>query len=214
MPRAEDTDGQVRSAHQRALVPGEVVFDEGEPGDELFVVQSGEIELTRRGFGGPRRIARFRAGDFFGEISALEGTRRSARAVAVGPACVLRLDRATLEAMCVSEPEIALRLIRGLAQRLLDAEHRLAQVDADEVLRPLVRALLGAAQPDARHGSRIPLTLREIAQAAGLTLLEAHRALQQLFEQGVLQLLDDCLVAADLGRLFQPAEAGSAATTP
>ncbi|TFG94014.1 MAG: cyclic nucleotide-binding domain-containing protein, partial [Myxococcales bacterium] len=150
MPRAEDTDGQVRSAHQRALAPGEVVFDEGEPGDELFVVQSGEIELTRRGLGGPRRIASFRAGDFFGEISALEGTRRSARAVAVGPACVLRLDRGTLEAMCVSEPEIALRLIRGLAQRLLDAEQRLARVDADEVLRPLVRALLGAAQPDAR----------------------------------------------------------------
>jgi CRP-like cAMP-binding protein len=204
LPRAEDTDGLVRSAHQRLLAPGELVFDEGEPGDELFVVQSGEIELTRRGLGGPRRVARFRAGDFFGEISALEGTRRSARAVAVGPACVLRLDRATLEAMCVSEPEIALRLIRGLAQRLLDAEHRLAQVDADELLRPLVRAILEAAQPDPRYGSRVPLTLREIAQASGLTLMEAHQALQLLFERGVLQLLDDCLLVPDLGRLSRP----------
>jgi CRP-like cAMP-binding protein len=151
-------------------------------------------------------VARFRAGDFFGEISALEGTRRSARAVAIGPACVLRLDRATLEAMCVSEPEIALRLMRGLARRLLDAEHRLARVDADELLRPLVRAMLGAAQPDPRHGSRIPLTLREIAEASGLTLLEAHLALQLLFEQGVLQLLDDCLVAPDLARLSPRSE--------
>lgn len=213
MPRAEDTDGQVRSAHQRVLAPGEVVFDEGEPGDELFVVQSGEIELTRRGLGGPRRVARFTAGDFFGEISAVEGTRRTARAVAVGPARVLRLDRTTLEAMCVSEPEIALRLIRGLASRLLDAEHRLAQVDADEVLRPLVRALLGAAQPDPRHGSRIPLTLREIAQASGLTLIEAHQALQLLFERGVLYLVDECLMVPDLGRLSRPVEHPSAPAT-
>jgi CRP-like cAMP-binding protein len=213
LPRGEESDGQVRSAHQRVLVPGEIVFDEGEPGDELFVVQYGEIELTRRGLGGQRRVARFGAGDFFGEISALEGARRSARAVALGPACVLRLDRVTLEAMCVGEPEIALRLIRGLAQRLLDAEHRLAQVDADEVLRPFVRTLLAAAQPDPRHGSRIPLRLREIAQAAGLTMREAHQALQLLFEQGLLQLLDESLVVPDLGLLSRPLEAPSPPAT-
>jgi CRP/FNR family transcriptional regulator, cyclic AMP receptor protein len=212
LARAEDTVAEVRSAHQRALAPGEVVFDEGEPGDELFVVQSGEIELTRRGLGGARRVGRFGAGDFFGEISAVEGSRRTARAVAVGPARVLRLDRATLEAMCVSEPEIALRLIRGLAHRLLDAEHRLAQVDADEVLRPLVRTLLGAAQPDPRHGSRIPLRLRELAEASGLTLMEAHQALQLLFERGVLHLVDDCLVVPELGHLSQPLEHAPAPT--
>ena len=71
---------------------------------------------------------------------------------------------------------------------------------------PLVRALLGAAQPDPRLGARIPLRLRELAQASGLTLREAHQALQLLFEQGLLQLLDDCLVAPDLGRLSRSVE--------
>jgi CRP-like cAMP-binding protein len=180
------------------------VFEEGEPGDELFVVQSGVIELTRRSAFGPRRVARFGAGEFFGEISAVEGARRTARAAAVGPACVLRLDRATVEAMCVGQPEIALRLIRGLARRLLDAEHRLARIDADEVLRPLVRALIHAAEPDPRHGTRIPLKLRELAQASGLGVLEAHHALQLLFERGALHLVDECLVAPDLRRLSEP----------
>ncbi len=209
MSRDEDTDLRVRHAHQRALAPGEVVFEEGEPGDELFVVQSGVIELTRRGAGGPRRVGRFGAGEFFGEISAVEGTRRSARAAAIGPACVLRLDRATLEAMCVSEPEIALRLIRGLARRLLDAEHRLARIDADEVLRPLLRALIHAAEPDPRHGSRIPLSLRQLAQASGLGLREAHHALQLLFERGALHLVDECLVAPDLRRLSESLDAAA-----
>jgi CRP-like cAMP-binding protein len=209
LPRDEDSDLRVRHAHQRSLEPGEVVFEEGEPGDELFVVQSGVIELTRRGAGGPRRVARFGAGEFFGEISAVEGTPRTARAAAVGPACVLRLDRTTVEAMCVSQPEIALRLIRGLARRLLDAEHRLARVDADEVLRPLLRALIDAAEPDPRHGSRIPRSLRQLAQASGLGVLEAHHALQLLFERGALHLVDQCLVAPDLRRLAEPPEPGA-----
>jgi CRP/FNR family transcriptional regulator len=178
------------------------------------VVRSGTIELTRRGLGGTRRVARFAAGDFFGEISVVEGSPRTARAVAVGPASVLCLDRATLEAMCVGEPEIALRLIRGLARRLLDAEHRLAALDAGEVLRPVVQTLLGAAQPDPEHGSRIPLTLREIARASGLELLETYHALQRLFEQGVLHLVGDALVAPDLERLARGAPRGPEPGTP
>src|SRR5215475_6548582 len=106
MPVAPEADPSVRatSAHQRVLAPGEVVFEEGEPGDELYVVHSGEVELTRRTPGGLRRVARYGPGEFFGELSALEGSRRTARAAAVGAASVLRLDRETLEAMCVGEP--------------------------------------------------------------------------------------------------------------
>ena len=206
MPLAPEADPSVRvtSAHQRVLAAGEVVFEEGEPGDELFVVHAGEIELTRRTPGGLRRVARYGPGEFFGELSAVEGTRRTARAAAVGAASVLRLDRETLAAMCVSQPEIALRLIRGMAGRLLAAERRLARIDADEVLRPLVQVLVRAAEPDPRHGSRIPLSLRRVAEATGLGMLEAHRALQELFERGVLHLVDDCLVAPDLARLSEP----------
>ena len=206
---ALEADPSVRAAstHQRLLAPGEVVFEEGEPGDELFVVHSGEIELTRRTPGGLRRVARYGPGEFFGELSALEGSSRTARAAAVCAASVLRLDRETLEAMCVGEPEIALRLIRGMAGRLLDAERRLARVDAAEVLRPVVHALVRAAEPDPRHGSRIPLTLRRLAESSGLGMLEVHHALQLLFERGVLHLVDDCLVAPDLARLSETAAA-------
>jgi len=205
-PQADPSPRET-SAHQRELAPGEVVFEEGEPGDELFVVHSGEIELTRRTPAGLRRVARYGPGEFFGELSALEGARRSARAAAIGAATVLRLDRATLEAMCVNQPEIALRLIRGMAGRLLDAERRLARVDAAEVLGPVVQALVRTALPDPRHGSRIPLTLRGLAEASGLGMLEVHHALQLLFERGVLHLVDDSLVAPDLARLSESSAA-------
>ena len=48
---------------------------------------------------------------------------------------------------------------------------------------------------------RIPTTLRKLAQEAGLSLLETHRALHQLLDRKLLQLVDDCLIAPDLDGL-------------
>ena len=192
------------------FVSGETVFDEGDPGDHLYVIQSGEIELDREGPHGHRVVAHLGAGDFFGELSVVAGNRRTTRAVAVGCTRVLALDRETLEAMCLAQPEIAIRMIRILVARLVEAERRLAAHGVDDLVRPVVRSLLRDAQRDASgSGFRIPTTLRRIAEQAGLSMLEAHRALHQLFEGKLLQLTDDCLIAPDLEALsgcLEPAE--------
>ena len=67
---------------REALAEGEVLFDEGDPGDSVFVIQSGEIELTRESGLGRRTVARLGAGEFFGEMSVVLGEPRTARAVA------------------------------------------------------------------------------------------------------------------------------------
>jgi CRP-like cAMP-binding protein len=188
----EDTAHQVRNAYQRRLVPGQALFQEGEPGDLLYVIQAGDVELVRDAPGGQRVVARLGPGDFFGELSIVEGTRRTSRAVAVNHACVLELDRETLETMCVEQPEIAIRMLRGLAIRLFEAEQRLAALGVDDLLRPLVRALVRRAEPAPEGAASIPTA------EAGLTLLDAHRALQHLFERGLLQLVYEGLFAPDL----------------
>ncbi len=65
MARNDDTDIRVQGFYQRAFQAGETVFDEGESGDKLYVIQSGEIELSRTAQGGQRVVARLGAGDFF-----------------------------------------------------------------------------------------------------------------------------------------------------
>jgi CRP-like cAMP-binding protein len=123
---------------------------------------------------------------------------RTARAVAVGRTRLLELDGPTLETMCLEQPEIAIRMIRGLVTRLTEAERRLAALGVDDLLRPVVRTLLRRAEPAAAGGVRIPVTLRSLAEESGLSLREAHRALHRLFDRRVLDLVDDCLVAQDL----------------
>jgi cAMP-dependent protein kinase regulator len=89
MAKGEDTAFRVRSSYERTLEPGETVFDTGESGENLFVIQAGEIEITRDGPGGRRTVARLGPGDFFGEVSVVAGRPRSSRAVAVRSTRVL-----------------------------------------------------------------------------------------------------------------------------
>ena len=194
--RPEDTSFRVRRAFEREVHAGEVVFEEGDPGDVLFVIQAGQVELTRSGPGRARLVARLGPGDFFGEMSVLLGRPRMSRAAAVSDGRLLQLDSATFEAMCVEQPEIAIRVIQRLAARAIDLEQRLAALGVDDLLRPLVRVLLRRAEPG-EEGARLDVTLRQLAREAGVTVLEAHRALSQLLDRKLVKLVDDVLWIPD-----------------
>ncbi len=200
----EDTQFRVRSEYERLLEPGDTIFDQGESGDHLYVIQAGEVELTRDGEAQERVVARLGPGDFFGELALVAGQPRSTRAQAVRPTRVLALDRDTLESMCLAQPEIAIRMIRILVSRLVEAETRLAMLGVDDLLRPMVRAVLRSAEAmgeEVGGGFRVPMTLRGLAEQTGLSMLEAHRALHQLFDRKLIQLTDDELRVADLDAL-------------
>jgi len=202
--RTDDTGLQVRGTYERLLEPGQAVFDQGDPGDHLYVIRAGEVELVREGGSGHRTVARLGPGDFFGELSVVTGQPYSTRAVAVTATRVLELDRETLEAMCVAQPEIAIRMIRVLVSRLIEAERRLAILGADGLLSPMVRVLVRQAEPVSNQpgsGFRVVTTLRRLAESAGLSMLEAHRALHQLFDRMLLQLVEDGIRVPDLEAL-------------
>ena len=197
-----DTDFEVRQTFERELESGEVIFEEGDTGEFLYVIQSGEVELTRAVAEGRRLVGRLGPGEFFGEMSVVVGECRTTRAVAVFETRLLELDGETLEAMCVERPEIAIRIIRRLTDRLIDAERRLSALGVDDLLRPMVRVMVRrAVRLEGQTGIRIPGKLRELADDAGLSMLEAHRALHQLLDQKLVQLLDDELRVSDLESL-------------
>lgn len=193
----EFTSVKVRRYYQRTLSPGETVFDTGDPGDQLYVIQSGEVELVRETEAKQRVVARLGPGDFFGELGVVMGERRTARAVAVNATRLIALDRETLEAMCLEQPVIAIRMIRVLVARLVEAERRLAALGIDDLMQPIVRSLLRHGTPQDDSGIRIESKLAELAASAGLSMLEAHRALHQLFDRKLVTLEDDVLHIPD-----------------
>ena len=196
-------------SYEHSLDEGELLFDEGDPGDSVFVIQSGEVELSRASGIGRRTVARLGPGEFFGEMSVVLGEPRTARAVAVKQTRLLALDGETLEAMCVERPETAIRIISRLSVRLKESERRLAALGVDDLLRPVVRTLVRIAETDAEHGVRMVTTLRALAEESGLSMLEAHRALHQLLDQKLVRLIDDVLVARDVESLSSSLDAAA-----
>lgn len=202
----EDTGFRERSAFVRTFSEGEVVYDPGQPAEALFVIQAGQIEL-RRGDEGERVVARYGAGEFFGEMAVLLGRPRAHQAVAVAETRLLQLDASTFEAMCVDRPEIAIRVIQRIAARAIDLEQRLSALGVDDLLRPIVRVLVRGAAPG-EASVQVETTLRKLATEAGLSMLEAHRGLGQLLDQKLVKLSNDVLTIPDLDQLSAALDPG------
>jgi hypothetical protein len=105
-------------SHSAAFRAGDSIFREGDPGDGLFIVEEGEVELTG---GGQKRIARLGPGDVFGELAVLEGRPRECGARAVSDLKLVRVDPGALEPLLRESPDVALLLLRRLARRLHEA---------------------------------------------------------------------------------------------
>jgi CRP-like cAMP-binding protein len=93
---------------------GHVIARQNEIGTGFFVVMEGRVRVIRDG----RRLAELGPGDFFGELSVLDGQPRNAQVVAIGPCRCLALASWDLEALLTENPPLALAIIRGLAARL------------------------------------------------------------------------------------------------
>lgn len=108
---AADTD-------ELTFVPGQIIVTEGDPGETLFVVLEGQAKVVR----GKKKVGEVLPGDFFGELSAIDGGPRTASVIATTPMRVLRLFRRTLSALIEEEPQVSLKLLDGIVRRFRQVE--------------------------------------------------------------------------------------------
>lgn len=122
---------------------GEYLFKEGELGTEMFIIQSGSVEIVKELESGPTVLAVLDKGDFFGEMALLEDLPRTASARAVSETRLLQFNGSTFDQMLRSNPEIAVRMMRKLSHRLRRTDDLLKQLS----LR-LSHGALEASTPD------------------------------------------------------------------
>lgn len=93
---------------------GDVVFDKDDPGDAMYVVRSGAVDLMSDG----KVLESVGAGGIFGEMALLDRAERSATAIAREPTTVVRISRRRFRELVRQEPEFALHVMNVLADRL------------------------------------------------------------------------------------------------
>ena len=98
---------------------GQTIFQEGDVGTEMYVVQSGSVELVKKTRHGDEKVlATLEKGDFFGEMSILEDVPRTATARAKTDCEYIRINQSTFDEMLRHNTEIAVRMLRKLSRRL------------------------------------------------------------------------------------------------
>ncbi len=112
----------VYQKYVKTFESGEVLFKEGEPGDVMFIIIQGEVEIRKRTSAKTARtLITFQEGDIFGEMSLIEKKPRSATAIALTPCRTLVVNEALLDNMIENNPDFAKKMIRILSERIRKA---------------------------------------------------------------------------------------------
>jgi signal transduction histidine kinase len=121
--------------------PGERFIEEGEPGESLYVIEEGEVEITRREGGREVVLATRGPGEFIGEMSLLEDAPRSASARALRETRLLVVHRAAFQTLLSCSPSAPLTLLRTVSARLRSTEALLMQQEKLAALGTLAAGL-------------------------------------------------------------------------
>ena len=148
-----DDDERAVLAHamtERELAPGGVLFRAGEPGDSMFIVQAGAVELFVKDTTGQKIVLHTaRPGHFFGELSLLDGGSRTASATAVDATRLLVLDREDLLQLFRKRPDAALDMLAAMGGMTRRANallrERVVKNVNEEVQEERAGIVLGAA---------------------------------------------------------------------
>ena len=127
--------GKAMTHHEYA--PGDIVVDAGDLGDALYVIAEGTVEVVLKGGAGEQIVlSRLGRGEHFGEMSLIDGSRRSATVRAIGSCDMLRLDQESFLGAAELHPSIAVGVMRGFSRRLRSADEWIRQLSRHTISSP------------------------------------------------------------------------------
>lgn len=139
---------------------GGEIFKEGDPGDGVFVIQSGQVQISAVIGTGERRVfSRLGPGEFFGEMAVLDGQPRSACATAETDAALWFVPRAEMVALLTHSPGLSMTLLQAISRRLREFNQQYVR----EVLQAERLALVGRFAGSIVHDLKNPLTIIGLA---------------------------------------------------
>ncbi len=133
---------------------GEVIFREGDPGEKMYLIQSGAVEITKILGGKETVLAVLGPGDFFGEMALIDPQPRSATGKAVIKCRLLPLTRESILDRIRQDQGIALHLLQGLSQRIMNTSKSIELLRRELIEPPTEQ---GVSPDDEENGENVVL---------------------------------------------------------
>ena len=190
---------------------GTTIFNEGEPGDRLYIIIDGKVKLARHSSDGRENLLTIMGpSDMFGELSIFDPGPRTSAAVCVTEVTAASMNSDLLHQWIDDHPDISAQLLRMLARRLRRTNNSLADLIFTDVPGRVAKALLQLANRfGTQEGANLrvthDLTQEEIAQLVGASRETVNKALAEFAHRGWIRLEGKSVVICDTERLARRA---------
>lgn len=195
------------SLTERSVAKGEIIFQEGEAGDRLYVILEGKVKLGRSSNDGRESLlAILGPGEMFGELSLFDPGPRTSTATALTDAVILALSNEQLRPWLAGRPEVAAALLQALARRLRRTNEAMADLVFSDVPGRVAKALMDLGEKFGEitaEGLMVThdMTQEELAQLVGASRETVNKALADFAQRGWIRLESRQVMILDVERL-------------
>ncbi|MDH5681314.1 MAG: cyclic nucleotide-binding domain-containing protein [Spirochaetota bacterium] len=180
---------------QKTFKDSTVIFCEHEKGNELYILQQGQVKITKVLDNNEKLIAVLKPGDIFGEMAILDDKPRSATAIAYGDINVMAVNNENFQAMVTSQPQLATKLITLLSERLWTGFRQLANNLLKNPVGKLFDTLLLQVEKERIKIGKVPFTFefgpKELVGMAGLPQDQGKIAFSEILKNKKFQLVEN-----------------------
>lgn len=197
-PKPEDT--------QRFYPMGTMVFAENQSGNDMFIIQSGQIKITKIIDGKEVLLAMLKKGDFFGEMALLENLPRSASAIAHDDCQLMVINRKNFDQMVSTQSQMISRLTNTLAERLWSMYRQVANTLISDNMGKLFDMLglqieksrIGIENATSKMSYTLNITPQELANMCAIPPSEQYTAVKNFLANKTVRQEGNKLIVSDV----------------
>lgn len=194
----------------RSYAKDSMIFSEGEPGQELYIIQKGSVKITKIVDNNEVLLAVLKQGDIFGEMALLEAKPRSASAIAYDDCVLLAVNKENFARMVQSQPQIVTRLTQLLSERIWFIYKQLANTLITDPLGRMYDAMLIQLEknriPIGNNSYTFDFGPKELVNMVGLPAVEGNLVLRKLMENSKIRVLDGKVALMDSSEVVKQTE--------
>lgn len=167
------TAQEIFERYGKVYPASEAIFKEGDMGAEMYIIQSGQVKITKKTAEEEKTLVILSEGDFFGEMAVIDREPRSASAISITETKCIVLNQEVFESTMQNNIHIVKKILRNMSARLRDANKQIENLLLKDHNRRVANTMILLAH---KHGSQtdqgiimdFPLTAKELANTAGL----------------------------------------------
>lgn len=182
---------------EKTLNPGEILFNEGDKGDVMYLIKEGQIKITKGKGPDERVLAVLKEGDFFGEMAIIDGSPRSATAIAISKTSLLVIDKETFRSKIRENPLIEY-VLETLTKRLRNADEQIKLLTIKSEERRVVAYIITKAKELGKSTSEgieiTPFSFEHMALTTGIELSKVKDYVDKLCQVNLASIKNNSLI--------------------